>query len=219
MLFRSCGFLLERILISSEYWPRDVTRLIAAVFVLTPAYGAGVALIDFQYTQSLLLFLFGTWLLIGHSRLVRVLGVPFIFWSLFVPSFQVFIVVVIALFLAKRHHESRQVKLNVFLTLLLLSFPLIHRYAIPMFFPSLKTVDGYNSIQPVFLFRAILVFVILLMPALWFGVKLHHGLPKGTAVRLLVVGSALLALGSFPYLAVGHFANLSDWVLPFLTFT
>jgi len=30
------------------------------------------------------------------------------------------------------------------------------------------------------------------------------------------IGLAVLAAGTFPYLAVGHFANVSDWLLPFL---
>ncbi|NBO80810.1 MAG: hypothetical protein EBV42_06100 [Actinobacteria bacterium] len=218
LMWPVCGLLLERILTSLEIWPREIIRTVAAAFVLTPAYGARIALINFQYTQALLLFLLGIWLILHRQRVAQIIGLIFLFWSLFVPSFQVFMVATILIVAIKNRHALFNSPQRIVPGLLILiAFPLLHRYAIPNLYPSLKVVDGYNTIRPTFLMRALLVSVLLFIPAMWMAVTVRHGKRLGLAYQLFASGSALLALGSFAYLAVGHFPNLSDWILPFLS--
>ena len=217
LMWPVCGFLIERVLTTLAVWPRDNMRMIVAAFVLTPAYGARVALINFQYTQSLLLFLLGTWLVLQRRTIFRIIGVLPLFWSMFVQSFQVFIVVTICLLSLKHRYLFIRKPLTVIPGLvLLLSFPFLHRYVIPQILPNLQVADGYNAIHPIFLVRAILICSVILMPAILMALKARRGKSASVPCQLFAVGCGLLALGSFPYLAVGHFSNFSDWVLPFL---
>ena len=217
LMWPVCGFLIERVLTTLAVWPRNVTRNIAVAFVLTPAYGARVALINLQYTQSLLLFLLGTWLVIQRRSIFRIIGVLPLFWSMFVQSFQVFIVVTICLLGLKHRQLLIRKPLTVIPELvLLLSLSFLHRYVIPQILPHLQVTDGYNTIRPIFLVRAILICGVLLMPIILLTLKVRRGQSTSVPYQLFALGCGLLALGSFPYLAVGHFPNFSDWVLPFL---
>lgn len=217
LMWPVCGLLIERVLTTLAVWPRNITQIIVTAFVLTPAYGARVALINFQYTQSLLLFLLGTWLVLQRRPISRIIGVLPLFWSLFVPSFHILIVVTICL-LGQKHRQllTRKPLTAVPGLVLLLSFPLLHRYVIPQIWSNLQVTDGYNTIRPIFLVRAILVCSVLLVPTTLIALKARRGQAMGVPYQLFAIGCGLLALGSFPYLAVGHFSNLSDWVLPFL---
>jgi len=94
--------------------------------------------------------------------------------------------------------------------------PFVHRFLIPIILPTFSFRDGYNTIQSAFLVRAVVFSSLLVLPLLNLlnRRRLQQSVTHEGAI--LSLGLAALAVGTFPYLAVGHFPNLSDWVLPFL---
>lgn len=190
------------------------------LFVLfLPMYGARIALIDFQYSLSLFLFVLGAWMLLSRNFICRVFSTVPIFWSLFVPSLRFFILCLIVVVLVRTFQQRIVFSLEIGTQLVVFSsLPIVHQFVVPRVIESLRVTDGYNSIRPLFLARAILVLVVSLLPLFYIFVRdtFIGPAPKKREVVELASGLALIGIGTFPYLAVGHFAELSDWVLPFL---
>ena len=200
------------------YWLRvRESSYIILVVLFMPAYGARISHIDYQYSFSLLLFLLGAWMTLSPRALTRVFALIPIFWSMFTASLQVFVAVIIVILGVKlvrcelRKSADRLVILGA-----LCVFPIVHRYLFPVLFPSYAITDGYNTVQVAFLLRAVFFTSLLLIPLMILVVKLQRKIAVSREFVLLSIGFAILGAGTFPYLAVGHFANLSDWILPFL---
>lgn len=200
------------------YWLRvRESSYIILVVLFMPAYGARISHIDYQYSFSLLLFVLGAWMTLSPRALTRVFALIPIFWSMFTASLQVFVAVIIVILGVKlvrcelRKSADRLVILGA-----LCVFPIVHRYLFPVLFPSYAITDGYNTVQVAFLLRAVFFTSLLLIPLMILVVKLQRKIAVSREFVLLSIGFAILGAGTFPYLAVGHFANLSDWILPFL---
>lgn len=217
LLWPLCAISIRLILTEIHVFSGRINNLVALTFLFIPAYGARVSLINFQYTWLLFLFLLGTWLTLHQRVTLRVTGVLLLFWSLFVASLQVFIVATVASLIWRRYQTgTRGFSLILPLPICLLLFPFVHRYLLPQFFEGLRVTDGYNEIRPMFLARAVIVAIVLLGPTLILVFRKSRGLTVSSEALLMTLGGGLLALGTFPYMAVGHFPNLSDWVLTFL---
>jgi len=199
-------------------WLRDKeTSSITLVVLFMPAYGARISHIDYQYSFSLLLFMMGAWMTLSPRVPIRVLALLPIFWSMFTASLQVFVAVIIVVLGAKLVRRELQTSADRLVILgALCAFPIVHRYLFPVLFPSYAFTDGYNTIQVAFLLRAVVFTSLLLTPLMLLGLKLRREKAVSREFVLLSIGFAVLGAGTFPYLAVGHFANLSDWILPFL---
>lgn len=193
------------------------TSYITLLVLFMPAYGARISHINYQYTFSLLLFALGAWMTLSPRVLIRVGGLLPIFWSMFVPSLQVLVVVVIAVLGVKLIRRELPMSADRLVIVgLLFVFPIVHRYLFPVLFPSYAVTDGYNTIQMAFLLRAVVFTSLLLIPLMVLGLKRLQKRVLSRELVLISIGFAVLGAGTFPYLAVGHFANLSDWILPFL---
>jgi hypothetical protein len=217
VFFPIIALLTQQFLRRTKWLQRDEETLVTLALLFLPMFGARIALTNFQYSFSLLLFTLGAWMTLSQRRLTRLASLLPIFWSMFIASFQVFVLVVLAVLVVRLLTKSDVLGSDrVVLLGSLLVFPFVHRYLIPRLLPELSVTDGYNTIRGAFLARAVMVSAILIFPLVivtlrWFA--------KRTADRptvFIAVGLALLSVGTFPYLAVGHFPNLSDWVLPFL---
>lgn len=193
------------------------TSYITLAVLFMPAYGARISHIDYQYSFSLLLFVLGAWMTLSPRVPIRVFALLPIFWSMFTASLQVFVAVIIVVLGAKLVRRELQSSVDRLVILgALCVFPIVHRYLFPVLFPSHTVTDGYNTIQVAFLLRAVVFTSLLLTPLMILGFKLQREKAVSRVFVLLSIGFALLGAGTFPYLAVGHFANLSDWILPFL---
>ena len=201
----------------------EKTRSIATLLLLLlPINGARAALTNARATHMLLLFLVGAFLLTIPKTIVNIFGLLLVIVSAFQPSLQVFGLSVLLLLLAKSIEEFQGVSRRfILLTAALLAIPLLHRYLLSDVMVALSLAgkpDGYNTILPIFLLRAVLVCGLLSMPFL-ISVALHIRSRQPLAkfrTSLVQIGPLVLALGTFPYMAVGHFANLSDWIIVFL---
>ena len=193
------------------------TSYITLVVLFMPAYGARISHIDYQYSFSLLLFVLGAWMTLSPRVLTRVSALLPIFWSMFTASLQVFVAVIIVVLGVKLVRRELQKSADRLVILgALCVFPIVHRYLLPVLIPRYPSADGYNTIQVAFLLRAVVFTSLLLIPLLILVVKLLRKIAVSREFVLLSIGFAVFGAGTFPYLAVGHFANLSDWILPFL---
>ena len=217
LYFPLIAILLAAFLLRTRWLRVRETSYITLVVLFMPAYGARISNVDYQYSFSLLLFVLGAWMTLSPRVLTRVFALIPIFWSMFTASLQVFVAVIIVVLGVKlvrcelRKSADRLVILGA-----LCVFPIVHRYLFPVLFPSYAFTDGYNTIQVAFLLRAVFFTSLLLIPLMVLVVKLQRKIAVSREFVLLSIGFATLGAGTFPYLAVGHFANLSDWILPFL---
>lgn len=217
VFFPIITFLTQQFLRRTQWLHRDEETVIALGVLFLPMFGARIALIDFQYAFSLLLFTLGAWMALSPRQVTRLVSLVPIFWSMFTQSLQVFVVVLIVVLLAKLVVRQSAVTLDrVLVVASLLFFPIMHRYGIPAVLPEFRVVDGYNTIRTTFLIRAVLVAGVLTLPLVVIAFRRRNGRVEERPVVLVAVGLAVLAAGTLPYLAVGHFPNISDWILPFL---
>lgn len=202
-------------LIRTRWLSEFESSVLSLIIIFLPTFGARVALINFQYSFLLFLFVVASRLTLHQNFILRLLALPLFFWSLFMPSLQVFIVVPMTI-MTILLYERRSAWRSYLYVLVALSFPLIHRFVLPQVFPELAVRDGYNSIQPAFLARSLFVTVPLVLPFVVVFFRKSRGFATSREKALLAAGLAVLGVGTFPYMAVGHFANLSDWITPFL---
>lgn len=207
----------QQFLRRTQWLHKDEETIITLGVLFLPMFGARITLINFQYVISLLLFVIGAWMALSPRRVTRLGSLVPIAWSMFVPSLQFFVVVLIAVLLMQLIMRQYSVTLDrVIVVASFLVFPFVHRYGIPLLFPELQFTDGYNTIRSAFLMRAVLVVSVLTLPLVAVAIRRRKGRVEERPVVLLAVGLAVLAFGTFPYLAVGHFSNISDWILPLL---
>jgi hypothetical protein len=207
----------QQFLRRTQWLHKDEETIIALVILFLPMFGARIALVNYQYAFSLLLFTLGAWMALSPRRVTRLVSLLPVFWSMFTASLQVFVAVLIAVLVTKLFVRQFAVTLDrVLVVASFLLFPFVHRYAIPMFFPKWTVTDGYNTIRVTFLIRAVLVAGILTLPLMTIVFRQRNGCVARRPVVLLAIGLAVVSVGTFPYLAVGHFPNFSDWILPLL---
>ena len=200
-------------------WLKKVeASYVSLLVLLLPLNGARIALINNYYLFSLTIFVLGAWMTLSPKRGVRLIGLLPLFWSMFTASLQVFVYVLVAALLARLIQKlDIRNTFNVFILVCISLFQFAHRYLLPNIFESMViTQDGYNSILPAFLMRATLFASVLIVPLCVAFLRNLNLKPVPRENILFCIGLALTGVGTFPYLAVGHFANLSDWVLPFL---
>jgi len=192
------------------------------LMLLLPINGARVALTNARATHMLLLFLFGAFLLTSRRVALNIFGLILIAVSAFQPSLQVFGLAAVLILLGKDYEDFQRIsRKTIFLSAVLIAIPLLHRFLFSDVMVALslaKSPDGYNTIRLATLIRAALVCGLLCVPFLA-SIALHiRSRQPITKFRtsLVQIGLLVLALGTFPYMAVGHFANLSDWIIVFL---
>ena len=211
-------FFLYEFLKRTTWLSKTETSLVSLFFLLMPLNGARIALIINYYLFSLLLFALGAWMILSPRVLVRLISVLPLFWSMFTSSLQLFAFVLTAVLvvrLIQKLDALNQAHL-IIVTMVTLS-PFVHRYILPSLFESMIiSSDGYNSIKLEFLARALLFTLVLFIPLFFILIqaRTNKSIPRENI--LFCLGFALVGIGTFPYLAVGHFVSLSDWILPFL---
>jgi len=220
--FALSGFLFWRILGHIPQLGKYSRAFAFLTFLLLPINGARIGLSTARASLMLTVFLFGALLLTYRRYWALFLGLSAISFSAFQPSFQIFAISAVLPLIANDLALKRKMSSRTLVTgLILLIQPILHK----LFFSKIVVNagfaapdDGYNNILPAFLIRALLVCGVLSLPFL-ISVALHvRSRQPLTEFRtsLVQIGLLILALGTFPYMAVGHFANLSDWIVVFL---
>lgn len=196
-------------------WDRSVVTLL---FLLLPINGARIGLSSARASVALALFALGVLLVCRRTVAQTILGLILITYTMFWDSFQVFaLVALIPLVLADLARSGRISKYVKIVAPTLAGLALASRYPLKDLIVDsgfLAEPNGYNTIRPAFLMRAVLVGTLLSLPLAW---QLFRSLAIKKSVHdfsggLVDFGFFVLSLGTFPYLAVGHFANMSDWI-------
>ena len=220
--FAIAGWLFWNLLKFSRSLTEVQCSMATVLFVLLPINGARVGLSTARASILLPIFLLGAVLFTYRKWILSSIGFFLVLYASFWPSYQTYVVAIAAVFAARdlslRGTVSRRTWTIAFS---LGTIPFIHQYFLGELIVRLGFAgapDNYNSILPAFALRAVLVCGLLTTPL---SMSLVKQLSRRKSLSdwrptLLSVGLGLLALGTFPYMAVGHFANLSDWITPWL---
>ena len=232
--FAVAGWLFSKILTFTRSLSDFQVSAMTIAFVLLPINAARVSLSTAPATLLLPVFLGGTLALTRKNHFVAVIGWLLIAFSAFQPSYQVFSLAAIFPLVAHDLGSRKRVVLRTWIVLVcLVCIAPLHRYFLGDlvvkfgFLGEAGIVEGtvipgenglYNLIKPAFLARAVVVCGALALPLLVSGLThLYRNISlrdwRPNSVR---VGLALVSLGTFPYMAVGHFANLTDWIVSWL---
>lgn len=220
--FAIAGWLFNKLLKFSGALTELQCSIATVLFILLPINGARIGLSTARASILLPIFLLGAILFTYRKWILTSIGFLLVLYACFQPSFQTYVIAIAAVFAARdlslRGIVSRRTWTIAFW---LGAIPFIHQYFLGDLIVRLGFAgapDNYNTILPAFALRAVLVCGLLTTPLsvslvkqLWRRKSLSDWRPT-----LLSVGLGLLALGTFPYMAVGHFANLSDWIIPWL---
>jgi hypothetical protein len=195
-----------------------VQSVTVVLFLLLPINGARIGLSSARASLALMLFLAAGLLICKRRTSHLLIGLAIISYVMFWDSFQVFsLVLLIPLVLVDVTANKRISSYTLFVGFAIVLLAIVNRYLLSGLVVHLGFAgadDGYNSIKTQFLVRAALVGGLLSMPLI---VGLARGIlrqePRSrSTVGVLEIALFALALGTFPYLAAGHFANLSDWI-------
>lgn len=193
------------------------------LFLLIPANGARVSLVTARASLMLLLFTIGVFLVLGKGALRKCIGYLMLAFAMFQPSFLVFVFIVPLVLLTKELCRTGRIRcesVSAFAILVLMAG--MHRVVIPDLLVSAQVVGSdtgaYNTIRSPFLIRALVFCGSLTIPLLVEISRQFLRCRDLSRIRLplFLVGMFVLGLGTFPYMAVGHFSNFSDWVVVFL---
>jgi len=234
LAFAFAGWLFSKILRFARGLTDFQVSAMTIAFVLLPINGARVGLSSAPATLLLPVFLSGTFLLTRKNYFFAIIGWLLITFSAFQPSYQVFSIAAIFPLVVHDLGTRKTVVLRTWIVMAcLVCVAPLHRYFLDDlvvrlgFLGEAGVVEGtlipgenglYNLIQPAFLARAIAVCGVLALPLLLSGLthlRRHFSL-RDWRPNLVHIGLALVSLGTFPYMAVGHFANLTDWIVAWL---
>ena len=197
--------------------PLSISQInaITLLFLLLPVNSARVAMIDFYYSFSYMLFFCAWSLLVSDKRYLQVLAFP-IFWLSFgtsslLPFFALPVLHATYLLLGnKRTFDYRK----ALVCLVVAAVPLIFWIVRSQTFGA--DVREYYVPKPLGVIRGGLL-VAAAVSYLVFGIFRRKWNMANNARPLLIgFGMLALAFGSAAYMAGGHLVDLSDWIISFV---
>ena len=213
------GWLLFHILGTLNFLKNNQVRLITILFLILPINSARVAMVDFAYACSLLLFFSAWFLLVRKSSWIRDLLAAILFILSFgaTASLLVFLLVPCAhrlyLRLSDSSSEGNRAWLSS-LTIFLMSpafWFLDRRFNSPQ--GSYLTM---YSLQKSGVVRALILFLIACIVLLWFIKVGSHDLTEKSRNLLISLGIVLVIIGAAPYIVAGHLVDVSEWMFNFV---
>ena len=188
---------------------------ITLLFLLLPVNSARVAMIDFYYSFSYMLFFVAWSLLVSNKRYVQVLALP-IFWLSFgtsslLPFFALPLLhLTYLLWTNKRMLDYQKALICLFVAATPLIFWIVRSQTFG------ANVREYYVPKPLGVIRGGL-FVAAAISYLVFGI-FRRKWNMANHARPLLIGFGILALafGSAAYMAGGHLVDLSDWIIAFV---
>lgn len=213
------GWFLFHILKTLNFLGPKNAEFITLFFLVIPINSARVAMINFAYCLSLLLFYCAWYLLVTKkSQFLHIISI-----LLFVLSFgataslMVFLLVPLChvAYLKYSNPKSNRIRDWWIPALISILSPLYWFLDRRFNAPQDNFLDVY-SIQSSGLVRAILLFVVGFLILLWF--RKFSNQESEIQIRYLLIASGLLLLivGAIPYLVAGHLVDVSAWMLNFV---
>jgi len=196
---------------------REQRYWITILFLVLPYNSVRVSLhVLFSYTYSHLLF-FVAWYLLVTKRQLWWCGISLVLFFLSFPTQSLLFYVVLpaahCLFCSDLPIGGRLIR---FVSLGLLS--IFYRPISGYLWPSNHYHEGYNEIRVEFVTRGLMVlgFGAATALILWRAARNREPGSDRTSLALVAVGVLAFVCGIFPYMAVGHFPNVSDLLLLFV---
>lgn len=187
------------------------SKVVSALMLLIPANGARWSLTTIGYTISLVTFIVAWYLLSKRTSIHAFLAIALFIYSFDTASLGIFAMAPVAAEVIERRNNR---------SLTTLWAPAAVFFSAPAYFawdyfynPNLDPVrQSYYTPTPGGLVRGLIVVVICGIACLRAWLKCHDAIQRNR----IVAGCVLLCLATFPYVALGHFANPTDWLIGFL---
>ena len=219
IVYFAIGWFVFRILSTLRFLTNEQVRLITLFFLVLPINSARVAMVDFAYAFSLLLF-FGAWFLLvtRKSFFFQVVGL-----ILFVLSFGatasllVFLVAPCAHRLYLRLSDSALSPGRTWMSCVAFFFLSPAFWFLDRQFnsPEGAYLQMY-SIQKSGFLRVLLLGMLSVIILLWYWKFGRHDSNDAGRYLLISMGLVLIILGAAPYIVAGHLVDASAWLLNFV---
>lgn len=215
-VFFLCGILVFKILQTIVYLNAQQSRMITLFFLVLPINSARVAMIVFNYSYSLLLFLLGWYLLTCHkAKLIRLSSVVFFLASFSTLSLLPFLFLPVAhLYLQLRKHSVDSRAMSTCFTLALIA-PAYWYLSRTIFAP--PSSARLNYLTPTFsgICRAIILMVLFFGGVVW-SLSQRSYVNEDSRKRMLWIGAFITGCGAFAYITSGRLVDSSEWMLNFV---
>ena len=215
----AAGWFLFQILNTLSFLKVNQIRLISILFLIMPINSARVAMVDFAYACSLVLFFWGWFLLVRKSSWLRDLLAVLLFILSFgaTASLLVFLLVPCAHRLYLRLSDSTPERNRAWLSTLTIFLMSPAYWFLDRRFNSPQ--DSYltmYSLQKSGVVRALLLLFIACIVLVWLVKVGRHDLNEKYRNLLISLGMILVIIGSAPYIVAGHLVDVSEWMFNFV---
>jgi hypothetical protein len=215
LCFLVAAFALHKVLKSRLPLTDFQVKAITLLFLLLPVNSARVAMINFYYAFSYMLFFVAWWLLVSGKKFVPLLSLP-VFWLSFgtsslLPFFALPLLHFgFLLFSKDRRFDLRRLTIWGALASLPVVFWIVRSQTFG------ANVREYYVPKPLGVIRGGL-FVLVAVLFLAYGiVRKRWNMSQNARPLLIGWGVLSLAFGSAAYMAGGHLVDISDWMISFV---
>ena len=213
------GWCLFHILKTLHFLRDDQIRFITLLFLVLPINSARVAMVNFDYAYSLMLF-YMAWLIYvtRKSLIFQLFALALVVLSFSATaSLMVFLVLPIAHNLYIKWLDPNQSRIRALLpTVAALLVSPVYWFADRRFNPPKEVWLQQYSLQFSGVLRAMLLVAICIMLILWYLKVWSLDLNEGNRYLLIMLGLVALVVGAIPYVVAGHLVDASEWILNFV---
>lgn len=215
----AAGWLLFHILSTLNFLKNNQVRLITILFLILPINSARVAMVDFAYACSLLLFFWAWFLLVKKSSWYKDFSAVVLFILSFgaTASLLVFLMVPCIHRLFLRLSDSSSGRSRTWLsTLAIFLVSPVFWFLDRRFNSPQGPYLAMYSLQKSGVFRALILLLIACIVLLWFIKVGRHDLTEKSRNLLISLGIVLVIIGAAPYIVAGHLVDVSEWMFNFV---
>ena len=215
----AAGWLLFHILSTLNFLKNNQVRLITILFLILPINSARVAMVDFAYACSLLLFFWAWFLLVKKSSWYKYFSAVVLFILSFgaTASLLVFLMVPCIHRLFLRLSDSSSGRSRTWLsTLAIFLVSPVFWFLDRRFNSPQGPYLAMYSLQKSGVFRALILLLIACIVLLWFIKVGRHDLTEKSRNLLISLGIVLVIIGAAPYIVAGHLVDVSEWMFNFV---
>ena len=215
----AAAWLLFHILSTLNFLKNNQVRLITILFLILPINSARVAMVDFAYACSLLLFFWAWFLLVKKSSWCKDFSAVVLFILSFgaTASLLVFLMVPCIHRLYLRLSDSSSGRSRTWLsTLVIFLMSPVFWFLDRRFNSPQGPYLAMYSLQKSGVFRALILLLIACIVLLWLVKVGRHDLTEKSRNLLISLGIVLVIIGAAPYIVAGHLVDVSEWMFNFV---
>ena len=226
MLFRivtilcyfAAGWFVFQILSRVTFISPSNVRIATLLFLIFPINSARVAMINFSYSVSLLVFYAGWYLLVSKNLSAwRLLSVPLFLISFEVKSPIIFFVIPCCHLGYQLYLESSvKKKYAALIPIALLSLAPLYYIIDNQINPPLGKYAAMYTPQKLGILRALVLLLICAVLGVWLLWKHRTNLGSAKRQLLIVLAIVVTSVGATPYIVGGHLVDTSAWILNFV---